>query len=185
MPTCVKCFRKLLFPTINQELNAKSSCKERSIVYIKRKEGKGRSQPGYEELLLWLRKSFPVLPLRVFYGNESLKETASMFSKAKVVVGPHGAGLVNTIFTQDDAFVVEITREDRPGHVWRTNIEVPLAAGATTSLYILKATELIQNLKLASKEGRLGKGTPLPVDQAAALHLVSLIANFTSGCWKH
>lgn len=184
MPTCVKCFRNLLYGRLLQRSTPEQSCRNRTIVYIKRKSGEGRAQPGYEDLLTWFKKSFPLLPVRIFYGTESLKQTASIFNRAKVVVGPHGAGLVNTIFTQDDAYVVEITREDKPGHVWRTNIEVPKAAGASTNLFVLKAKHLIQKLKLAGKKGSLAKGTSLPVDEVAALNLVSLIANFTSSCWR-
>lgn len=184
LPTCVRCFRSLLFPMDTQKEKVELSCREWTIVYIRRKEAEGRAQPGYKDLLYWLSKSFPLLPVNIFSGNESLKETASIFSKAKVVVGPHGAGLVNTIFSRDDAFVVEITREDKPGHVWRTNVEVPKAAGTTTNLYVLKAKDLIQKLKEAGKKGGLSKGTFLPVDTAAALHLVSSIANFTAACWR-
>mmetsp|Transcript_5262 Transcript_5262/g.33058 ORF Transcript_5262/g.33058 Transcript_5262/m.33058 type:complete len:366 (-) Transcript_5262:2367-3464(-) len=184
MPTCVKCFQNLIFAPGANQAKAGSSCRNRTIVYIKRKEGEGRSQPGYEELLTWLRKSFPLLPVVTFFGNESLIKTSRIFNMAKVVVGPHGAGLVNTIFSQEDTYVVEITREDKPGHVWRTNIHVPQAAGTTTRLYILKAKDLLQKLKLAGKKGGLAKGTMLPVDEATALHLVSSIANYTSSCWK-
>jgi hypothetical protein len=48
----------------------------------------------------------PVVP---FFGNESLSEMIRLFSSACAVVGTHGAGHANTIFSRKDALVVEIS----------------------------------------------------------------------------
>lgn len=74
-------------------------------------------------------------PLReeIFWGNESLKETITKFSRAAIVIGFHGAGLVNVYFCRPKTIVVEvsilkpsitdiITLEAQ--HLWRSNVVV-------------------------------------------------------------
>ncbi|RYH02490.1 glycosyltransferase family 61 protein [archaeon] len=47
-----------------------------------------------------------------FFGNESLKETVGMFSRSRLVLGAHGAGLVNMLFMHTNTTVVEVRPEN-------------------------------------------------------------------------
>jgi len=47
--------------------------------------------------------------VRPYHGHESLLETVRLFAGARVVVGYHGAGLVNTVFMPHRACVVEVS----------------------------------------------------------------------------
>jgi hypothetical protein len=60
---------------------------------------------------------------KVYYGNESFNETVKLFAGSKVVVGYHGAGLVNTLFCPPDAIVLEYTtfRNMNATRMWRSN----------------------------------------------------------------
>ena len=61
-----------------------------------------------------------------FYGDsESLAETAVLFSRAKVVVGYHGAGLANVVWQRSSpACAVEISALYEDGRHWRSNAEM-------------------------------------------------------------
>lgn len=47
-------------------------------------------------------------PVRMYYGNESLEETAKLFRQTKVLIGAHGAGLSNILFMPKDSMMVEL-----------------------------------------------------------------------------
>jgi hypothetical protein len=76
----------------------------------------------------------PVVP---FFGNESVSEMIRLFSSACAVVGTHGAGHANTIFSRRDALIVEISTYAAPQSLtdidtepvlWRSN-EYNVATG--------------------------------------------------------
>ncbi|KAJ3019522.1 UNVERIFIED_CONTAM: hypothetical protein HDU68_010635 [Siphonaria sp. JEL0065] len=76
------------------------------IVYISR-AGKLRDFPNEKELITYLRMRFGDL-IKVHTGNEGLIEQAEMFYGARVVVGNHGAGLTNYLYTREGAVVVMV-----------------------------------------------------------------------------
>lgn len=49
------------------------------------------------------------LTTRVYWGNESVAETLDLFANAAAVVGFHGAGLVNVLFTPHAACLFEVS----------------------------------------------------------------------------
>ena len=63
------------------------------------------------------------MPGVLYYGNESFKETVEIFANARVVVGYHGAGFANAVFSPWGTIVLEYTTfYDMNGtRLWRTN----------------------------------------------------------------
>jgi hypothetical protein len=72
----------------------------------------------------------------LYYGNESFKETIEIFANAQVVVGYHGAGLANAIFSPWGAIVLEYTtfHDMNATHLWRSNSAVAKMHGGLTWL---------------------------------------------------
>ena len=62
-----------------------------------------------KELLAYLE---PLGFERVVLDQMSVKEQADLFNRAEVVIGPHGAGLINTIFCRPGTTVIELQHED-------------------------------------------------------------------------
>ena len=57
----------------------------------------------------------------MFDGSETLMEARQIFSSARLVIGPHGAGLVNVAFCQKWTPVIEflsVEVADRPWLMW-------------------------------------------------------------------
>ncbi|KAI9335545.1 hypothetical protein BDR26DRAFT_865938 [Obelidium mucronatum] len=79
---------------------------ESSIVYVSRLNTV-RGFPNELELLSYLTSRFGS-KFKIHTGKESLLEQVAIFAKARVVVGSHGAGLVNYVFTQPGAAMVMV-----------------------------------------------------------------------------
>ncbi len=81
-----------------------SKTQSRERIYISRSKAKDRRVLNEEELLAFLK----TLGFKVCHLEEmTFKEQAKLFSRAEVVVSPHGAGLTNVIFSHD-VTVVEL-----------------------------------------------------------------------------
>ena len=65
-----------------------------------------------------LSKEIPDLKVKKFYGTEPLEELQRLFANAKIVIGPHGAGLLNTVFCQDRTPVVEFVTPGLLNRPW-------------------------------------------------------------------
>lgn len=77
-------------------------------VYISRQEARCRKVANYSELSEKLReKDFNIHKLE----NISFEESIKILKNAKIVAGPHGAGLVNIIFTEN-APLIELYPSD-------------------------------------------------------------------------
>jgi capsular polysaccharide biosynthesis protein len=77
-------------------------------IYVSRRDTPKRRLVNEEELFSELRKlGFS----RIVPGEMSVPEQVSAFSNASVIVGPHGAGLTNIMFSPPDATIVEICSE--------------------------------------------------------------------------
>lgn len=73
------------------------------ILYYSRSDGQGkRAVKGEKRLLEQLEATFGVGAVQVFSGGSmpDLRRAARQFSSAQVVLGPHGAGLANLIFSE-------------------------------------------------------------------------------------
>jgi hypothetical protein len=67
------------------------------VVYVSRGETATRSVKGESELINRLRDTLGAKNLEVSYGNTTIREQIALFSRATVVVGPHGAGTHNIL----------------------------------------------------------------------------------------
>lgn len=81
-------------------------------ILIYRKESI-RSIMNHDEILETLKKITPDMEWLVF-NDESILETVSLFSRAKVIVAPHGAGLTNMIFSKKGIKVIEFMPVKNP-----------------------------------------------------------------------
>ena len=74
-----------------------------------------------------------------FSGHESAATTISLFRRANVVVGFHGAGFANAIFARNGTKLVELsTFADEAGtRLWRSNLAV-LAMWGSYSQYVVR-----------------------------------------------
>jgi hypothetical protein len=105
------------------------------IVWIQRQSDSDRSFRNFSAILRHFRRGVGNSNVVVYSGNESFHSTARLFASADVVIGYHGAGLVNTVFLPKRALVIEITTTRDPQRVgtwldddirpqlrvWRTN----------------------------------------------------------------
>ena len=80
---------------------------DRSILWIQR--NKTRHIPNSGKLIRRLRLKFPHLQLVKYHGNEPAEVVVQKFYMADIVVGFHGAGLVNTVYCKEGTLVVEFT----------------------------------------------------------------------------
>ena len=76
------------------------------IVYVSR-IGTVRGFPNEMDFIIYLNKRFGD-KLVVHTGREPLLDQIAMFAKAKIVVGNHGAGLTNFVFTQPGASLIMV-----------------------------------------------------------------------------
>jgi hypothetical protein len=68
-----------------------------------------RSIINYSEVMSWIKsKGFKILD-----GTETLAETVFYFSRAKFILGAHGAQFANTIFAPQDCKIVEFCPKNR------------------------------------------------------------------------
>lgn len=115
-------FRKIVYRSLS--INPPNHiCHSRILLYVWRSPANSRYLTEERKLLLPLARA-TALPVVYFWGNETLLETVQLFSSAKVIIAPHGAGIVNCLFCQTDAILVEITHLTPLGQVWRTNTRI-------------------------------------------------------------
>lgn len=79
------------------------------VVLVTRKGCKRQFNLETEETLRSEIARITGKPVTIFHGNESVQETIFLFRRAKIVVGYHGAGIANIIFSTGQTLVVELT----------------------------------------------------------------------------
>jgi hypothetical protein len=139
-----------------------------SVLYIKRQDR--RQLTNIESLWRGIIKIFPHLRGEIFWGTENLQETIKKFYEADIVIGFHGAGLVNVMFCKSNVLVVEISMlmHDVPDdgksqlelkHIWRSNIVIGMLHGQlhwiTFAMQVdnkIRNFKQIKNLTLNEKE---------------------------------
>lgn len=83
--------------------------KNESLNIVVQDRGKGqRALKNFAELVQGLRDAFPEATVNIFPPRLGLKEGALMHFAADLIVGPHGAGISNVLFTRKHAAVIEI-----------------------------------------------------------------------------
>ena len=91
------------------------------IVYVSRKTEPTRRVSNEDQLLRSIRASFPGTPVLVYEDAMSPEASISLFQRAKVVLGPHGAGLSHILFSAPGTAVIEfLFMADPPMMFWHT-----------------------------------------------------------------
>ena len=107
---------------ISRTLRLPSVTPDTIVVYSREYKDASRDIPYdiTQQLAAVLGKAFPHLTVKVFFGSETVMEARQIFSSARLVIGPHGAGLVNVAFCQKWTPVVEFLSENafRPWLMW-------------------------------------------------------------------
>ncbi|CAB9526461.1 expressed unknown protein [Seminavis robusta] len=101
------------------------------ILYHHREPGKQRSLYNAQDLGEALRRSFShCCVVKDFYHNATTRDTAVLHNEASIVVGPHGAGFANLLFSDPHKLIgaielhPKIYLADKEPHVQDCNQEV-------------------------------------------------------------
>ncbi len=85
--------------------NISSLTNEAEYIVISRKNVNQRKLLGEEKIL----NAFPAIPFKIIYTEEmSYIEQVRTFRNAKIIIAPHGAGLVNLVYVTKKPVVIEI-----------------------------------------------------------------------------
>ncbi len=102
---------EFLFERMAQQPWAKVDRGQRKRIYISRAKAGWRKVLNEDELMGMLaRHGFQ----RYFLEDLSVRQQIQLFQQAEMIVGPHGAGLANVVFTPPGAKVIEIGTVYRP-----------------------------------------------------------------------
>jgi capsular polysaccharide biosynthesis protein len=83
-----------------------SNRNEDQLIYLSRRDSPHRVMLNEEEL----ERQLTTIGFKCITGsNLSAADQIRIFSSARIIVGPHGAGLTNLIWAHDNATVLEIT----------------------------------------------------------------------------
>ena len=103
-PEKITLLRNKLHPTVIFEKNIG--------IFIFRKENY-RNIINHNEVLEMLKIKYDNIEWIVF-NSLSFEETVNLFSKAKIIVGPHGAGFTNMLFSPNEITIIEFMSIDSP-----------------------------------------------------------------------
>ena len=160
-----------------------------TILYIKR-IGRGREIYPEQDLLGNMTKTFPQHRLEVFYGNEDINQTIRMFQDATIVLGGHGAGMINVLFCHHDTMLIEITRRDpSTGKIWRSNLVAPVRMSVKCATIVVVSTNrTLDRLETINKAlgsqyktkglGAVIKALPFILDAQNILAIISEASQF-------
>jgi capsular polysaccharide biosynthesis protein len=85
------------------------------IIYVPRRSEWSRNVNNERELLAAIKQAFAHEELVVYRHAElSARDTIQLFEQAKLIIGPHGAGLTNLIFAAPGTPVVELLFSTQP-----------------------------------------------------------------------
>jgi len=95
-----------LHGTLREGVDVKQSI---ALVYQRVGGDKERDIPSnlHLELVDSLSQALGI-PVKTFNGSETFEETRQLFQSAKIVIGPHGAGMANLVFCESSTPVVEL-----------------------------------------------------------------------------
>ena len=89
------------------------------IIYCSRKGASTRQVANEEELLEKLRLEFPGEKVVVYQNTEDVATLVDLFKRAKVIMGPHGAGLSHMLFAAPGTHILEFQfMRDPPMMFW-------------------------------------------------------------------
>lgn len=96
---------------LRQTIKEKMSFEKTHGILIHRE--KSRRLLNESDVLVYLQRKFPHLKWVVF-DSISVDDTATLFSKAAVIAGPHGAGFTNMIFSCEGTQIIEFMPTEYP-----------------------------------------------------------------------
>jgi hypothetical protein len=97
---------------LRNEISKKLIFEKKYGILIKRSESY-RSIMNHDQLLENLKNFYSDIEWKVF-DKLSFNETTELFSKAKIIFAPHGAGLTNMLFSPNNITIIEIMNKDDP-----------------------------------------------------------------------
>jgi hypothetical protein len=86
-----------------------SPAKTPKVVLLERTPAAGRNFYDAAAVRAALAGALRVSPVATYHGNETLLQTIRLFASASVVIGFHGAGVVNAVFGPQSAVIMELT----------------------------------------------------------------------------
>jgi hypothetical protein len=136
-------------------INTISAKSQNLIVFLKRFKSSGRYIPQTEALLNSLRhlvndfnekmagSLIDPYELVLYSGSEPMCSTVALFWSAKIIIGAHGAGLINTVFSRPNTLLIEISpdRIDQTGVPWRVNSAFASLCGLFTHVVVVPHNE--------------------------------------------
>ncbi|CAF1109624.1 unnamed protein product [Adineta steineri] len=91
-----------------------STVKKDRIILIKRNKGRARSIIEHSSLAVLITSALKEsnmtsnLHLEIFEAQGHMRDHIALFRRARVIVGPHGAGMMNILWASPGTYVVEI-----------------------------------------------------------------------------
>ena len=81
-----------------------------SAIYCTRRNAQTRSVANEAELLATLQATFPEEKVVVYDNIDDVPTLVNLFKRAKVIMGPHGAGLSHMLFSCSASITVWMPR---------------------------------------------------------------------------
>jgi hypothetical protein len=113
-------------PSCHELLLAKNLLEENTLlkqkssseigIIIKRTEHE-RKIINHDEMVFYLRTKYPSIEW-IEFDSLSVVETIKLFNRAKIIIGPHGAGLTNMLFAKKGITVIEIMPYSDPNECY-------------------------------------------------------------------
>lgn len=116
-PQNVKMLHKLLLDTLSS-LSIVDDSRSSKVIYVRRVNTHIRNVENEERIVNTLRTRYGG-SLYIHEAKRSVVKEAKIFHTAKLVIGPHGAGLSNIIFCKKGTAVVEFPLEPFANNVFR------------------------------------------------------------------
>lgn len=103
------------------------------IIYARNNGHKSRafSTENAQQLQLKIKRKISTHEIVIFDGKDSFDDAREKFASAQLVIGPHGAGMVNVVFCQPRTHIIELLQLSsegfrshqmygggRLGHIW-------------------------------------------------------------------
>jgi capsular polysaccharide biosynthesis protein len=85
-------------------------------IYLSRQDATGRRLKNESDL--WERLE-PLGFQRIFAGQLTFAQQATIFSQAKIIIGIHGAALTNLVFASERTKIIELFPEDYTNSCYR------------------------------------------------------------------
>ena len=85
-------------------------------IIIKRTEHE-RKIINHDEMVFYLRTKYPTIEW-IEFDSLTILETIKLFNRAKIIIGPHGAGLTNMLFAKKGCKIIEIMPYSDPNECY-------------------------------------------------------------------